>query len=125
MAQMQNVLIEKLNFDSPEETRQFAGHGRLDLVTTQGGPIGRGTFEPGWRWSNDVKPLAGTDSCETHHLGYVLSGSMTVRTDDGTEVTYEAGDVMNLAPGHDAWVDGPDNCVIIDWTGASTYAKKQ
>lgn len=125
MAPTQNVLIEKASFEKPDETRPFQAHGRLELVNTEGGAIGRGTFEAGWRWSNDVKPIVGTESCQAHHIGYVLSGSMTVRTDDGVEETYGPGDVMNVAAGHDAWVDGPEDCVLIDWTAASNYAKKQ
>lgn len=124
MAQGTKILAEKKSFSTPDETRKFAAHGHLDVVNTQGGPIGRAVFEPGWRWSNDVKPLVGGNSCQVHHLGYTISGRITTRTDDGTEITYGPGEVMNLGPGHDAWVVGDEPCVMIDWTGASTYAKK-
>ena len=65
------------NFDSPEETRPFEeGMGKLDLVNLEGGPVGRATFEPGWRWSKHVKPISGTHSCQTAHMGYFISGRM-------------------------------------------------
>ncbi len=117
------AMLEKKNIDSPDEVRQFAGHGHVDVVTLGGFVLGRGTFEPGWKWSNDVKPIAGTDSCQVAHSGIVVAGSMTVRADDGTEVTYSAGDVCLMAPGHDAWVEGDDVCIIYD-TGAGPYATK-
>ena len=80
-----------------------------------------GVFEPGWRWSEDVKPIAGTDSCQVHHTGICISGSMTVRYDDGGEMTIGPGDVVDLAPGHDAWTLGDEPCVILD-TGVAAYA---
>ena len=73
------------SFDSPDETRPFRGKGKADVVVVGGRTVGRGEFEPGWRWSENVKPIAGTDSCQTYHLGYVLSGRMKVFMDDGTE----------------------------------------
>ena len=117
------AMLEKKNIDSPDEVRQFAGHGHVDVVTLGEFVLGRGTFEPGWKWSNDVKPIAGTDSCQVAHTGIFIAGSMTVRADDGTEVTYSAGDVCLMAPGHDAWVEGDEACIIYD-TGAGPYAKK-
>lgn len=84
----------------------------------------RGRFEPGWRWSNDVKPIAGTDSCQTRHLGYVLSGAMQVRQDDGTELTVRAGDLFDLPAGHDAWVVGDEPCEMVDFSpDATRYAR--
>ena len=80
------------------------------------------TFEPGWRWSNDVKPIAGTDSCQARHAGICLEGEMTVRSDDGTEMKYGPGDVFVMEPGHDAWVDGTTPCIMFD-TGVAAYAK--
>src|SRR5438067_9609103 len=94
------------NFDKPDETRQFAGHGKVDIVKLGGGVVGKGVFEPGWRWSQDVKPIAKTESCQVHHLGYVISGRMRIRMDDGTETEVGSGDVMDIEPGHDAWVVG-------------------
>ena len=114
--------LHKTNIDKPDETRPFRAHGHMDVVTIDDFTIGRGTFEPGWRWSEDVKPIAGTSSCMTRHTGIVASGAMTVRSDDGTESTYGPGDVFVMEPGHDAWVVGDDPCILFD-TGVAGYAK--
>lgn len=118
------TMLEKGSFDSPDETRPFRAHGRADLVTLGDFSIGRGTFEPGWRWSDDVQPIAGTNSCEVGHTGVFVQGRMTVRADDGTEITYGPGDVFVMAPGHDAWVEGDETCILYD-TGyaVGSYAK--
>src|SRR5438874_4895920 len=73
------------SFQNPDEVREFEGKGRVELVDLNGHAVGRGTFEPGWRWSDNVKPLAGTDSCQVDHIGYVLEGRMALQMDDGTE----------------------------------------
>ncbi|MCB5180553.1 cupin domain-containing protein [Streptomyces antimicrobicus] len=112
------------NFEKADEVRPFeAGKGRLELLTTDSGPVGRAVFEPGWRWSEHVKPLAGTDSCQSAHTGYVVSGRMKIVMDDGEEAEAGPGDFMQVAPGHDAWVIGDEPCVAVDWTGFATYAK--
>jgi ketosteroid isomerase-like protein len=112
------------NLERDGEKRSFAGHGHAVLGTAGGLTLMRGTFEPGWRWSVDVAPIAGTPSCRTHHLGYILSGTMRVRMDDGTETTVTAGDLMDLAPGHDAWVMGDQPCVMVDYASEATrYAR--
>jgi len=115
--------LEGKSLSAPEETRQFAGHGHMDLVNLKTGPVGLGTFEPGWRWSNDVKPLAGTDSCEAPHFQYHVSGRLGIRMDDGTKFIAGPGDVTSLPKGHDAWVIGDEAVVVVDWYGASNYAK--
>ena len=114
--------LVKQNFAQPHETRNFKANGHVDFVTLGSFTLSRATFEPGWRWSNDVKPIAGTSSCMTRHTGIVLSGSMTVLADDGTRVTFQSGDVFLMEPGHDAWVEGNESCVIFD-TGVTAYAK--
>jgi hypothetical protein len=114
--------LEKRNIESPDESRKFAANGQLDVVTLGDFTMGKATFEPGWKWSNDVKPLAGTDSCQVRHTGVCVSGSMTIRSDDGAELVVEPGDVFVLEPGHDAWVDGAEACVLYD-TGIAPYAK--
>ena len=113
-----------VSFDNPEETRAFKdGKGQLELVNLAAGGVGRATFLPGWRWSEHVKPIAGTDSCQAAHTGYVVSGRMTIRMDDGEEGTVGPGDFMICAPGHDAWTVGETACVIVDWQGLTDYAK--
>ena len=117
-------LVRK-NFDSPEETRTFEeGSGKLELVSSTGGLVGRATFEPGWQWSKHVKPIAGTDSCQAAHMGYLISGRMKIVMDDGQEDEFGPGDLMVCPPGHDAWIVGDDACVIIDWQGVADYAKR-
>ena len=83
--------LEKHNIDKPDEVRAVQGARHMDVVTIGDFTMGRGVFEPGWKWSDDVKPIAGTDSCQARHRGVCVSGSMTVRSDDGTEVTYDRG----------------------------------
>ena len=77
--------MEVKSLDRPDETRPFAAKGQAAVVNISGTAVLRGTFEPGWRWSEHVKPLAKTDSCQAAHAGYVLSGRMGIRMDDGTE----------------------------------------
>ena len=115
---------EHKNFAQPDDTREF-GHGHSDVVEIAGGTVGRLVLEPGWRWSNDVKPIAKTDSCEVAHFQYHLSGRLAIRMDDGTEMVAGPGDVVVLPPGHDAWVIGDEPAVIVDWHGAAHYATGQ
>lgn len=111
------------NLDRDGEGRPFRAHGHAVLTDAGAVSILRGTFEPGWRWADDVAPIAGTTSCQVRHLGYVLAGSMRVRMDDGTECDLSAGDVFDLAPGHDAWVTGDISCEMIDVSpDATKYA---
>jgi len=116
------VTLEAKNLDTPDEKRSFE-HGEMHVVTVAGATIGRATFRPGWKWSNDVKPIAGTDSCQAGHTGYVISGRMHVKMDDGTEAEAGPGDGVVISPGHDAWVVGDEPCVMLDWSGSANYAK--
>ena len=84
----------------------------------------KGTFEPGWRWSEHVKPIAETDSCQAAHLGYVLSGRMHIVMDDGTEGEVGPGDAFSIPPGHDAWTVGDEACVLVDFGQVGDYAKR-
>jgi hypothetical protein len=113
---------EHKSFGHPDETREFP-HGRIEILSVGDSQIGRMTLAPGWRWSNDVKPIAGTDSCEAPHFQYHVSGQLGIRMDDGTEMVAEAGDITSLPSGHDAWVVGEEPVVVVDWYGASNYAK--
>ena len=111
------------NFKAPDEVRTFA-KGKVALVKLDEAAIGLATFEPGWRWSTCIKPLANTNSCEAAHLGYQISGTMRIRMDDGTELECKAGDVAFVPPGHDAWVVGNEPVVIVDFQGMPNYAKQ-
>jgi quercetin dioxygenase-like cupin family protein len=113
---------ERKEFKSPDETRTFE-KGRLDLINIGGGTVGRLTLQPGWRWSKHVKPIAGTEWCEAPHFQYHLSGRLHVLMADGTEFEVGPGEVSLLPSGHDAWVVGNEPVVLIDWAGASNYAK--
>jgi hypothetical protein len=110
------------SFEQPEETREFP-NGEAQIVSIGGAQVGRMIFQPGWRWSNDVKPIAATDSCEAPHFQYHVSGRLAIRMDDGTEMVAGPGDVTSLPSGHDAWVVGDEPAVVVDWYGASNYAK--
>src|SRR6516225_5987580 len=108
--------IERKAFDKPDETRPFKdGKGKVDVITVGEHTVGRGTFEPGWRWSEHVKPIAGTDSCQAAHLIYVLSGRQKLKMDDGTEIEIGPGDVVSVPAGHDGWVVGDEPCVALDF----------
>jgi uncharacterized cupin superfamily protein len=115
--------VEIRNFDSPDEVRAFEGKGQAKVVNVAGQAVGRGTFEPGWRWSENVKPIAGTDSCQVSHLGYVISGRMKVMMDDGSEGEIGPGDVCAIPPGHDAEVVGDEPCEMVDFGEFGEYAK--
>lgn len=110
------------SIDSPDETRTF-DKGKIEVVNVGDLTFGRATFEPGWKWSECVKPIAGTDSCEASHNGYIVSGRMHIKMDDGTESDLGPGDVFVAAPGHDAWILGDEACVALDFSGAANYAK--
>jgi quercetin dioxygenase-like cupin family protein len=111
-------------FEEADEVREFRdGMGRVEMVDLNGHAIGRGVFEPGWRWSEHVKPIAGTDSCQVEHIGYVLEGRMAVRMDDGAEREVRPGDTFHIPPGHDAWIVGDQECILLDFGGLPGYAK--
>jgi hypothetical protein len=112
------------NFDSPDETRPFEGNGQAYVVHVGGHTVGKGVFEPGWRWRDNVKPIAGTDSCQVSHLGYVISGRMRFIMDDGNEGEIGPGDVFALPPGHDAEIVGDEPCVALDFGEFGDYAKR-
>ena len=114
--------MEVKNLNSPEETRNF-DKGKLDLVKIGGAMVGRAVFQPGWKWSESVKPVAKTKSCEAPHFQYHVSGTIRVRMDDGTERDLKPGDVSLLPSGHDAWVVGDEPVVVVDFQGMRDYAK--
>ena len=113
---------EHKSFSKPDETRSFP-NGKAELLSIGDSQIGRLVLQPGWRWSNDVKPIAGTKSCEAPHFQYHISGRLAIKMDDGTEFIAGPGDITSLPSGHDAWVVGNEPVVVVDWFGASNYAK--
>jgi len=115
--------VEHKSLNAPEEVRTFE-KGKVELVTVDGVSIGRATFEPGWKWSTCVAPIAKTDSCQAAHFGYQISGVLVTRMGDGIETRTQSGDVVMIPPDHDAWVEGNQNVVVIDWHGMTNYAKR-
>jgi hypothetical protein len=109
-------------FEKADEVREFP-NGRAEILKVRDAEIGRLVFQPGWRWSNDVKPVAGTQSCEAPHFQYPVAGKLAIQMDDVTEFIAEPGDVTSLPSGHDAWVIGDEPVVVVDWFGASNYLK--
>jgi hypothetical protein len=110
------------SFGQPEETRSFE-NGRVDLVAIAGSNVGRATLEPGWKWSESVKPIVSTDSCQVAHVGYAISGQLHVVMDDGTEIDIKAGDAYEIPPGHDAWVEGDETFKGVEFESLAEYAK--
>jgi hypothetical protein len=115
----------KKSFDTPDEVRTF-DKGRVDVVNLDSQMVGRAIFEPGWRWSDSVKPIVGGDSCQVHHVGYIISGTIHVVMNDGTEFEGGPGDVYEIQPGHDAWIVGDDEFVGLEFQSraAAEYAKE-
>ena len=119
-------MLEVKTIEKPDERRDFP-KGHLETVHLSGLDLAVGVFEPGWRWSESVRPIAGTESCEIHHRGFVLKGRMRLRMDDGAEGELGPGDVFVCPPGHEAWVVGDEQVVVYDFAGdmAESYAKEK
>jgi hypothetical protein len=113
---------EQKTFATPDETRTFE-RGVVEIVHVAGSDIGRLTLEPGWRWSSHVKPIVGTALCEAPHFQYQVAGALTIEMADGRLLECGPGDVVAVPEGHDAWVVGDEPVVLVDWWGASDYAK--
>lgn len=107
----------------PDEIRPFEGGGQTEIFEIADSVIGRMVMEPGWTWQKNVRPIAGTDHCMYHHLGYVLTGELGVRMEDGTEAVIGPNEMFEIPPGHDAWVVGDVPWVAIDFRGARSYAR--
>jgi hypothetical protein len=115
--------ISTKSFDAPDETRT-PPKTTVQVVRLGGGTtVGRFTFQPGWRWSESVKPVVGTDSCQARHIGTMVSGRLHVVHNDGTEGEVGPGDAYLIEPGHDAWVVGDEPVVSFEFESAETYAR--
>ncbi|UOE18390.1 nuclear transport factor 2 family protein [Thermobifida halotolerans] len=113
---------QKRTFADADEVRTFE-KGRVELLRMNGNDVSRAVFEPGWRWSQHVKPIAGTDLCTYTHFCYILSGTLGIRMADGSEFEAAQGETIRIAPGHDAWVVGEQTVVLLDWETSGDYAK--
>jgi quercetin dioxygenase-like cupin family protein len=116
--------FEAKSHDAPDETRT-PSKTRVEVVRLEGFTIGRLNLEPGWRWSECIKPVAGTESCQVSHVGYAAAGRLTVRLADGTEQAISVGQSYTIPPGHDAWVEGNETFVGIEVLSAEQFAKPQ
>jgi hypothetical protein len=116
--------VEARDFESPDETRT-PDKTKVDVVRMGGVSAARMTFDPGWKWSECVKPVAGTDSCQARHVGIAQSGRLHVTHEDGTEQEIGAGDAYVIEPGHDAWVVGDERFVGFEFESRSAeeYAR--
>ena len=124
---MNPVSVKKFEMKShatPDEIRQ-PDKTKVEIVRLAGYTIGRFTMKPGWKWSQCIKPVVHTESCQLSHVGYAVSGNLTVRLNDGTEKTIKAGESYTIPPGHDAWVDGNEEFVGIEVMSAEEFAKPQ
>ena len=115
--------VEVRDFSAPDEVRS-PERTTVEVVKLAGGEVGRYTFQPGWRWSECIKPVVGTESCQVDHIGYVVSGTLRVQHDDGSTGDVPAGSVYRIAPGHDGWVLGDEPVVSVEFQGAATYARR-
>lgn len=114
--------IESRPFDSPNETRT-PPKTRIDVVLLGDTEVGRFRFEPGWKWSECIKPVVGTQSCQAEHIGYMGSGRLTIVLDNGTSTDLVAGDAYRIPPGHDAWVVGDEPVTAYEFKSAGDYAR--
>ena len=117
---------QKKSLDNPDETRHFV-QGKLQTATLGDFKVARAVLEPGWKWSEHVKPIAETESCQVHHTGYVVSGQMKVVMDDRTEMDLGPGDAYVIEPGHDAWIVGNEPFVGVDVSSemVEVFAKEE
>ena len=111
------------SFEAPDETRIFT-KGKFEIVTIGGMTIGRASYEPGWKWSEDVSPLAGTPLCEVEHVGMVIAGRAMAAMTDGTEVELSPGNLFYIPPvAHDSWVIGDDPYISLHFLGVDNYTR--
>lgn len=114
--------LQHRRFDDSDEVRRFP-NGEIRLVTLGDFVFGEFLLQPGWRWSADVRPIAGTEHCQHHHVGYVVSGSIRVAMSDGATLEFAAGDAYEIPPGHDAWVVGDEMYHGLEFSGVRTFAR--
>jgi len=114
--------IEVKSHDQPDEVRT-PEKTRIELVHVGPVTLGRLTFQPGWRWSECIKPVVGTESCQVHHVGYAVSGRITVRLANGDQASIQTGDSYDIPPGHDAWVEGGEPFVGLEVQSADEFGK--
>jgi class 3 adenylate cyclase len=112
--------LQRKSFTTPDQVRKFPT-GRIEVVTLDEMAVGRVVLQPGWRWSKDVAPIAGTSSCQHRHVGYMISGSLEVRMEDGTKLVIGPGEAYEIPPGHDAWVVGDELLDSVEFASAHAF----
>jgi len=117
------MTISLKHFNKPDEIRTLPKT-QIEVVHLGETTLMRAIFQPGWRWSECVKPSVGTESCEVSHINYIISGRMKIRMDNGEEKEMGPGDAAEISPGHDAWVVGNEPCIALDFSGGKIYGKK-
>jgi class 3 adenylate cyclase len=118
------VKLQRRPFGEPDDARAIP-HGRLETYDLGEIRIGRSVLQPGWRWSESIKPIARTELCESHHIGVCVSGSARIRMREGAELLIEAGQFYEVPPGHDAWVVGDEPWITIDWQPSTAFARTE
>lgn len=116
------VRLLRKRLDHPDEVRSFT-NGHVEIFEIGDNIVGRTVYEPGWRWSVDVRPIAGTDLCMYHHLGYCLTGILHVVLEDGTSLEIGPEEAFEIPPAHDAWVIGDDPWITVDFAGMRSFAR--
>jgi quercetin dioxygenase-like cupin family protein len=111
----ETMRLAKKNLGSPDVIRD-CGHGTLELATLEDAALARVTLQPGWKWSEHIRPIVNTQSCQVQHLQYVISGRLRIVQDDGSQLDLGPGDFASIPPGHDAWVVGDEPLVCIDFS---------
>ena len=119
----ETVRLAKKNLGRPDKITEFP-HGRLEHVSLEDTALARITLQPGWKWSQDVRPQAKTETCQSHHIQYILSGRLMIAMDDGMKPELEPGDFVFIPPGHDAWVVGDEPFIAVDFSGLKEYVKE-
>jgi hypothetical protein len=118
---MDEVILKR--FEHPDETREFE-RGKFEIVRLGGLTLGRATYQPGWKWSEHVRPLAGTELCEIEHVGLVISGRAVAVMSGGRVIDLMPGTLFYIPPSpHDSWVIGNDPYVSLHFLGADYYTK--
>ena len=113
------MVLQKKNFEKPDETQDLPKL-RVDTVRMGDMMVQKQTYQPGWQWSKHIKPTAGTNSCQVHHFGVLVSGKLGVRADDGQEIEFGSGDVVDIPPGHDGWTIGNEPAIFYWFTCKTT-----
>ena len=109
--------VEVKSFNNPDEANSNFNNAQIDIVKVGDQRVMRLKLQPGWKWSKDIKPTVGTDSCKAKHIGVIVSGAVCAKHDDGTELTYKAGDAYSIEPGHDGWVVGDEPVEVYEFHG--------